>query len=123
MSRIDRTVQRARRHLAADEVVMSAALGFEVDGRRRQLLLLTDRRVVLVGLRGEVPEVLAATDACASFDRVGGILTVAGSGGELVLRGVDQAAAERLERLLARHRSRLATRATRDLHHIRIVSG
>jgi len=122
MSRIDRAVQRVRHHLAADEVLLACAVGLEVDGRRQQVLLLTDKRALQVGLRGDVPDELPVEGAGARFDEVGAILTITGDGGNLELRGVEPGAAERIAQLLGRHRSRLRAGATQDLHHIRIVS-
>ncbi len=122
MSRIDRAVQRVRHHLADDEVLLACALGLEIDGRRRQVLMLTDKRAIRVGLRGERPDELPVEGAGARFDEVGDVLTITGTAGRLELRDVERGAAERIERLLGRHRSRLLAGTTQDLHHIRIVS-
>jgi hypothetical protein len=121
MSRTDRVLRRTSHHLAAEEVLLGTAVGLEVDGRRRQVLLLTDQRVLRVGLRSEAPDELQLPGSRAAFDEVGGILTVSNAAGRLELRGVERAAAERIELLLGWHRSRLRSRATEGLRHVRIV--
>jgi len=121
MSRTDRVLRRTSHHLAAEEVLLGTAVGLEVDGRRRQVLLLTDQRVLRVGLRNDVPDELPVAGSRAAFAEVGGILTVSNAAGRLELRGVEPAAAGRVELLLGWHRSRLRSRATEDLRHVRIV--
>ncbi len=114
-------LRRTSHHLAAEEVLLGTAVGLEVDGRRRQVLLLTDQRVLRVGLRNDVPDQLPVAGSRAAFEEVGGILTVSNAAGRLELRGVEPAAAGRVELLLGWHRSRLRSRATENLRHVRIV--
>ncbi len=121
MSRTDRALRRTSHHLADGEVLLGTAVGLEVDGRRRQVLLLTDQRVLRVGLRNDVPDELPLSDSHAAFDEAAGVLTVSNAAGRLQLRGVERAAAERIELLLGWHRSRLRSRATEGLRHVRIV--
>ena len=121
MSRTDRVLRRTSHHLSRAEVLLGTAVGLEVDGRRRQVLLLTDQRVLRVGLRNHEPDELPLPGSRAVFDEAGGILTVSNAAGRLELRGVERAAAERIELLLGWHRSRLRSRATEGLRHVRIV--
>ncbi len=114
-------LRRTSHHLAAEEVLLGTAVGLEVDGRRRQALLLTDQRVLRVGLRRDAPDELPLAGSRATFDEVGAILTVSNAAGCLELRDVERAAAERVELLLGWHRSRLRSRASEDLRHVRIV--
>ena len=121
MSRTDRALRRTSHHLAAEEVLLGTAVGLEIDGRRRQVLLLTDQRVLRVGVRDGVPDQLPLAGSRATFEAVGAILTVSNAVGRLELRDVERAAAERVELLLGWHRSRLRSRATEGLRHVRIV--
>jgi hypothetical protein len=104
MSWSDRAVRRARQHLADDEGIVATALGIEADGRRRQLVLLTDRQLVVSGLRSASPRTMDPDAAHGAFDPTGGLLTLQDGEGEVVLREVDRAAAQRLLVLLAQRR-------------------
>lgn len=120
MSRTDRAVRRASHHLATDEALITSALGLELDGRRRQVVLLTDRRVLLVGFRGEAPVGIPREGCAAEYDTVGGLLHIRQGEQQLLIRGVASDVAARLITLLRRHRSALGRRSG-DLHHIRVV--
>jgi hypothetical protein len=104
MSWSDRAVRRARQHLADDEGIVATALGIEADGRRRQLVLLTDRRLVIAGLRSTPPRTMDPDAAQGAFDPTGDLLTLQDGEDEVVLRGVDRAAAQRLLVLLEQRR-------------------
>jgi hypothetical protein len=121
MSRTDRAVRRTGHHLVADEALVASALGREVDGRRRQVVVMTDKRVLVVGLRAEPPAVLVREGCRAEYDATGGLLTFKQGDRELMVRDVEEEAAHRMVALLARHRSSLVSRGTRTLHHIRIL--
>jgi len=121
MSRTDRAVRRASHHLASGEALIASALGLEVDGRRRQVVLLTDRRVLLVGLRGEAPTALLREGCAAEYDTVGGLLTVRQGEQRFEVRGLEEDAAARLITLLRRHRSTLVCRDEGSLRHVRLL--
>lgn len=120
MTRTDRAVRRASHHLVTNEALIASAFGLEVDGRRRQVLLLTDRRVLLVGFRGERPIELSREDCAAEYDTVGRVLTVRQGDGEIQIRDVAGDVAARLITLLRRHRSTLGGR-TSHLGHVRLL--
>jgi hypothetical protein len=106
MSWSDRAVRRARQHLADDEGIVATALGIEADGRRRQLVLLTDRRLVIAGLRSAPPRTMDPDGVRGDFDPTGELLTLHDGDDEVVLRGVDRGTAQRLLALLQqRHRT------------------
>jgi hypothetical protein len=120
LSWADRAVRRARPHLGDDEGIVAMALGIEADGRRRQLVLLTDRRLLVVGLRSDPPTPLDPDGTRGSFDPTGDLLTLRDGEDELLLRDVDPAAGRRLLALLDQRRS--PRNAETDLHPtVRIV--
>jgi hypothetical protein len=104
MSWSDRAVRRARQHLADDEGIVATALGIEADGRRRQLVLLTDRRLLVAGLRSAPPRAMDPDATRGAFDPLGDLLTLRAGDDEVLLRGVDRAAAQRLLVLLEQRR-------------------
>ncbi len=105
MSRIDRAVRHAcHHHLAPDEALIASALGTEAEGRRRQVVLVTDKRVLIAGLRAHPPIALPRQGCTAGFDPTGNVLTLANGGQEVVLRDVDVDTAGRMARLLEWHR-------------------
>lgn len=120
MRRTDRAVRRASQHLATDEALITSALGLEVDGRRRLVVLLTDRRVLLVGFRGEAPVALSREGCAAEYDAVGGLLHIRQGEEQLLIRDVASDVAARLITLLRRHRSALGRRSG-NLQHVRIL--
>jgi hypothetical protein len=99
-----RAVRQARAALAPDEGIVAAATGREADGRRRLLVLLTDRRLLVTSLRGGEPRVLDPDRTRAELDPTGALLTLRGPGHEVVVRDTDPHAAQQLERLLAARR-------------------
>lgn len=123
MNRTDRAVRRASHHLAPGEALIASALGLEVDGRRRQVVLLTDRRVLLVGLRGEPPLELLREGCAAEYDTLGGLLAVRQGDRRLEVRDIKADAAARVITLLRRHRSTLTGRDPSVLRRVRVVQG
>jgi hypothetical protein len=101
---IERAIRRARRHLADDEGIVATAPGLEADGRRRQVVLLTDRRLLVVAVRGGAPLELDPDGTRTSFDTVGKLLTLVDGEDEVVLRNVDLRAGRQLLALLALRR-------------------
>jgi hypothetical protein len=120
MRRTDRAVRRASHHLAADEALITSALGLEVEGRRRLVVLLTDRRVLLVGFRGEAPVILSRDGCAAEYDATGGLLHIRQGEQEILVRDVGSDVAARLITLLRRHRSALGQRSG-NLRHVRVL--
>jgi hypothetical protein len=120
MRRTDRAVRRASQHLAAGEALITSAIGLEAEGRRRQVVLLTDRRVLLVGFRGEEPVVLPREGCVGEYDTIGGLLSIWQGDQQLQIRDVDGDVAARLMTLLRRHRSTLGRRAG-SYRHVRVL--
>lgn len=60
MSRLDRAMHEARTHFAVDEVPVVCVLGREDEGRRHRLVVLTDRRLLVIGRRAEALVELSA---------------------------------------------------------------
>jgi hypothetical protein len=116
----NRAVRRASHHLATYEALITSAIGLEADGRRRQVVLLTDRRVLLVGFRGEEPVALSREGCIAEYDTIGGLLSIRQGGRRIQIRDVDADVAARLMTLLRRHRSTL-TRRPSGYQHVHIV--
>ena len=61
MSRLDRAMHEARTHFTVDEVPVVCVLGREAEGRRHRLVVLTDRRLLVVG-RGTEPLIEMSAD-------------------------------------------------------------
>ncbi len=103
----DRNVPRVRRHLKDGEVLVSSVAGVEADGRRRRLVVVTDRRICISWFRGGPPVEFGLEGAEAEFDPTGRLLTVRQGDEEVMLRDVDEMAARALVELLScyRHRS------------------
>lgn len=51
----DRVIRRAMCHLGPAEGLMASLLGYEQDGRRRQVVLATDHRVLIASVRPSPP--------------------------------------------------------------------
>lgn len=122
--RDDHGVQRAWRQLDAGEVVLTSAVGIEADGRRRRIVLLTDRRIVIVWRRGGPPLVLGYAGATCGYDRRGGLLTLVSGDDEVVLRDVEEAVGRTVVSLVTSRRE-VAARAPRTdpPPTVRIVAG
>jgi hypothetical protein len=108
-----RAVRHARASLAPDEGIVAAVTGREADGRRRLLVLLTDRRLLVTSLRGGEPRVLDPDRTRAELDPTGALLTLRGEDDEVVVRDTDPHAAQQLGQLLAARRPRGVLRDTR----------
>lgn len=121
--RTDHAVRRARRHLADGEVVIASALGTEADGRRRRVVLLTDQRLLVAGLRADPPVELALDGCTGAYEPGGGLLTLRQGETEIVLREVERGAAGRVVELLAQRRPRPEGAQVGRVPHVRIVEG
>jgi hypothetical protein len=122
MGRDDRGVHRARRWLEAGELVLASASGREPDGRRRRIVLLTERRIVVAWHRGGPAVELGYAATAGRYERDGRLVLVAG-GEEHVLREVDAHVARTIVSLITTRRS-LAERAPVESHPVlRIVGG
>lgn len=117
MARTDRSVRRARRHLTVDEVVLASATALEGEGRRRQVVVVTDHRVLVTGMRDDAPVEFPLDDFSCSYERAGGRLTLRGEDRELVVREVEEMAGRTILSLLAdratRRSAQHAVRASR----------
>lgn len=121
MRRADRAVSRAVAHLGRDETLVASAVGYEHEGRRRQVVLLTDRRILVVDLRKRAALEAGLDATSATFDRNGGRLTLEQEGmTRTVVRDVEPEIAEQIvELLLVRRRLPDSALAPR-MRHVRL---
>ncbi|MGH3442250.1 MAG: hypothetical protein ACRDUY_09445 [Nitriliruptorales bacterium] len=82
MPKIDRFINRARRHLGPNEGLVATVVGREAGGRRRTAIVATDARILLVTLRPEPPVEVSYRDLEIDVSAPGG-------SAEIVLRGPD----------------------------------
>lgn len=114
MGRTDRRVRRARRHLGADEVVLASAVAVEDEGRRRQVVVVTDHRVLVTGTRGDKAIEFPLDGSTCDYERANGRLTLRAEERELIVREVDELASRTIVTLLgARATRRFAQDAVR----------
>lgn len=62
VSALDRAVRRLTRHFGSDEGLLGTALGHEAEGRRRLVVVATDRRMLVSNLRFDPPTEIAYSD-------------------------------------------------------------
>lgn len=106
MNRIDRAVARALAHLRDGEVLVTSTVGYEDEGRRRQVVLVTDRRVVVAGSRSEPSVDLVLAGTTATYDPQGGRLLLERAGEvRAVVRAVEATAARQVVSVLDDHRT------------------
>jgi hypothetical protein len=122
MSRVDRAVSRASRHLAGGEVLVASAMGVEEEGRRRRVVLLTDRRLLVTSLRTDAPTELPLDGTRIHHDPGELRLTVTNGERELVVRDVDAADAQHLAGTLGQRQRRGAGRSRAPVPNVRIIS-
>ena len=122
MTRSDRGVRRARRHLSADEVILASVTALEEEGRRRQVVVVTDQRVLVTGMRGEASIEFPLEDSTCCYQRAGGRLTLRAGEHEVVVREVDDLASRTIVELLGaratRRTAQEAVRAGRGRHDL-----
>jgi hypothetical protein len=118
MSRVDHLVRRARRHLDGGEALLASAMGVEDGGRRRRVVLVTDRRVIVAWTRPSPPDVLPhSCRARYELDRL--VLTT--DDDEVALTAVDPDDARQIVALLSqRHRQPLRERIG-PAFHVRVI--
>jgi len=90
---------------------MASAVAIEDDGRRRQVLVVTDHRVLVTGLRGDASVEFPLDGSTCDYRRTGGRLTLRHDGRELTVRGVDELAGRTVQTLLE---ARATRRTTQD---------
>lgn len=100
MARTDRGVRRARCHLTSDEVVVASAPAVEDEGHRRQVVVVTDRRVLIAGLRGDAVAEFPLDGSTCRYQRTGGRLTFVHEDRELTVRDIDELASRNIQTLL-----------------------
>lgn len=122
MALVDRGVRRLLRHLDDNEAVVASLTGVESDGRRRRLVIVTERRILVGWVRGDPPLELNLDGAKCRYDDQGALLTLEQGEHEMVLRSVDELAGRALADLVANHRSAAATAASRSSPAMRIVA-
>lgn len=116
-----RTLRHTQRRFLDDaEVVVASVAGTEIDGRRRRVVVVTDRRIVVVWVRGGPPLEVALDGAWCRYDATGGVLLLGGGASEVGLRDVDPSAARALAGLLTQRRPRVPGGPTPSL---RVVGG
>lgn len=121
MSRDDRSVRRARRFMEPEEALVASAVGYEHDGRRRRVVLLTDRRVLITDPRAEHPLELGLTTASAAYEPDGGLLELHQDGRpHTVLRDVEAAAATQIVALLTSHRTMSTDALAPRVRHVHL---
>lgn len=77
----DRLIRRAMTHLAPGEGLMASLLGFEHEGRRRHVVLATDRRVLIASVRPAPPTELGYPEL-VEVDAADGALVMTTTTGE-----------------------------------------
>ena len=122
MSRVDRAVRRTRQHLDQDEALLATAWGFEDEGRRARVVVVTDRRVVVGWRRPAPPDVLAAATT-ATFDATTRSLSLTDGAGTVRLRDVDPQDAQQVVALLHHRPDRPLAERLGSPNHVRIVEG
>ncbi len=79
---------------------MASAVALEDEGRRRQVLVVTDQRVLVTGLRGDESVEFPLDGSTCDYQRTGGRLTLQHDGRELTVREVDELAGRTVRTLL-----------------------
>lgn len=93
---------------------MASAMALEEDGRRRQVVVITDRRVLITGLRGGTSVDFPLDGSMCRYQRIGGRLTFGHEDRELTVREVDELSSRNVQTLLdARATRRTAQAAVR----------
>lgn len=101
MARVDRLMRRVAAELEPDEAIVASCLGVEADGRRRRLVVLTDRRLFVAWARGGAHTFLVREQAGCTFEEDGGRLTLGDAEHEVVLRGVSQMSGRTMAQLIS----------------------
>ena len=94
-------MRRIVSELGPEEGIVASCLGIEVDGRRRRLVVLTDRRLFVAWARGGTHTFLARAQAGCTYDPDGGVLTLADADDEVVLRGVSEMSGRTMAQLMS----------------------
>jgi hypothetical protein len=106
MARTERRVRRARRHLATGELVMASAVALEDEGRRRQVVVVTDRRVLVTGLRGDTSVEFPLDGSTCEYQRCGARLTLRHDELQVTVREIDELASRTIQTLLGARATR-----------------
>lgn len=122
MVSVDRAVRRACVHLGVQETLIASAVGREAEGRRCQVVLVTDRRLLVVGRRGDAPTEFDPDDCRATFDRATESLSIEQAGRGVRLRDVTEPAARQVVTLVTT-RWRSSVRWQDPPQHVRILAG
>jgi hypothetical protein len=86
-------------------------MALEEEGRRRQVVVVTDRRVLITGLRGETSVDFPLDGSTCHYQRAGGRLTFGHEDRELTVREIDGLAGRNIQTLLE---ARATRRIARD---------
>ncbi len=122
MSRRERVIARATKHLAEGEVIIASAAGLEADGRRHLAVLVTDKRVLVSGARPDEPIVLGLDGSTASRHEPGRLLTMHAGSDEITLRDVDPSDAGQIVDVLENRRPRTEAAFAAKVPHVRILA-
>lgn len=118
MSRVDQLVRRARRHLDGGEALLASAVGVEDGGRRRRVVLVTDRRVVVAWTRPS-PPVLLPHGCQAQYEHDRLVLTT--DDVEVAVTAVDPRDARQVIALLSQRRGQPLSERIGPAFHVRII--
>lgn len=88
---------------------MASAVAIEDEGRRRQVVVVTDHRVLVTGLRGDASVEFPLDGSTCDYQRNGGRLTLRHDDLELTLREVDELASRTVQTLLGARATRRTT--------------
>lgn len=101
--------------------MLASAAGCEPDGRRRQVVLLTDRRLLIAAVRGGTPTELGVDTTSASYETDRALLVLEADGQPVAMvRDVEVTAASQIMRLLGDQHSLPGRATTDEVKHVRI---
>ena len=86
----DRAIRRAMNHLGPSEGLMASLLGYEEGGRRRHVVLATDRRVLIAPVRPSPPVELGYTQLLAAEAVDGALVLTTVEGDQHIVERVTE---------------------------------
>ncbi len=101
MSLSSRETRRVHHLLADGETLVASLTGYEVDGRRRRFVAITDRRALAGWFRSTAPEEFPLDGLEGSFDPATNVLTLRHGDEVATLRDVQAVSAHAIVDLLS----------------------
>ncbi|MEX0834730.1 MAG: hypothetical protein WD010_01465 [Nitriliruptor sp.] len=101
MSLTSLETRRVHQLLADGEALVASLAGYEVDGRRRRFVAITDRRALAGWFRSPAPEEFPLDGLEASFDPATSVLTLRHGDDTAALRDVPAVSAHAIVDLLS----------------------